>query len=60
VSFSSRGSTSPSAPSRGYFRNDARPGGLQAWLNENLDQFSHIFSVVDLNRIVDQQQFQWL
>jgi hypothetical protein len=31
--------------------------GLKEWLNENLDTFNHIFSVVDLNRMVDQGQW---
>lgn len=33
---------------------------LQAWLNLHLDTFNHIFSVVDLNRVVNQDQFKWL
>lgn len=28
--------------------------GLKTWLNENLGEFNHIFSVVDLNRMIDQ------
>lgn len=28
--------------------------GLKNWLNENLEDFNHIFSVVDLNRMIDQ------
>ncbi|MPQ49270.1 TULIP family P47-like protein [Marinifilum sp. N1E240] len=27
---------------------------LKKWLNENLQEFNHIFSVVDLNRMIDQ------
>lgn len=30
---------------------------LLEWINENLEAFSHIFSVVDLNRMIDQQQW---
>ena len=28
--------------------------GLKNWLNENLQEFNHVFSVVDLNRMIDQ------
>lgn len=31
--------------------------GLRNWLNENLGDFNHIFSVVDLNRMIDQGQW---
>lgn len=31
--------------------------GLLDWVNGNLDEFNHIFSVVDLNRMIDQQQW---
>ncbi|MEO0731415.1 MAG: TULIP family P47-like protein [Bacteroidota bacterium] len=31
--------------------------GLKDWLNGNLREFDHIFSVVDLNRMIDQKQW---
>lgn len=31
--------------------------GLRNWLNANLGEFNHIFSVVDLNRMIDQDQW---
>ena len=31
--------------------------GLRNWLNANLGEFNHIFSVVDLNRMIDQGQW---
>ena len=31
--------------------------GLKNWLNENLEEFNHIFSVVDLDRMIDQGQW---
>jgi hypothetical protein len=31
--------------------------GLLDWVNGNLGEFNHIFSVVDLNRMIDQQQW---
>jgi hypothetical protein len=33
---------------------------LELWLNENLDDFDHVFATVDLNRRADQEAFQWL
>ncbi|MHC6225819.1 TULIP family P47-like protein [Pseudomonas sp. X10] len=30
---------------------------LLDWINDHLDEFNHIFSVVDLNRMIDQQQW---
>ncbi|MGE0143691.1 MAG: TULIP family P47-like protein [Planctomycetota bacterium] len=35
-------------------------GLLSAWLNQNLDTFTHVFNTVTLNRIVDKKQFAWL
>jgi hypothetical protein len=33
---------------------------LQSWLDENLDEFDHVFTSVDLNRMADKDQFQWM
>ncbi len=33
---------------------------LKVWFNANLNAFSHVFSAVNINRIVDKKQFQWL
>ena len=33
---------------------------LQLWFNENLDQFSHVFATVDLDRTADEGAFQWM
>jgi Clostridium P-47 protein len=35
-------------------------GLLDAWFNANLDQFTHVFNTVTINKIVDKAQFQWL
>lgn len=34
--------------------------GLKSWLNENLNTFSHIFTVVDLNRMVDKGTWEFV
>jgi hypothetical protein len=33
---------------------------LQLWMNENLDQFDHVFASVDLDRQADTGAFQWM
>lgn len=44
----------------GFIPRALMAGGLEEWLNANLAEFSHVFAVVDLNRIVDREQFRWL
>jgi hypothetical protein len=38
----------------------AARGALTQWLDDNLHHFTHIFSLVDLDRKADQGQFEWL
>ncbi|MBK8035805.1 MAG: TULIP family P47-like protein [Verrucomicrobiaceae bacterium] len=33
---------------------------LEAWLNENLGDFDHIFATIDLSRTADKEQFHWM
>ena len=35
-------------------------GALTTWFTENLSDFVHVFSVVDLNLLADKASFQWL
>ncbi len=35
-------------------------GALNTWFNENLSEFEHVFSVVNLNLLADKASFQWL
>jgi hypothetical protein len=34
--------------------------GLRGWLNNNLDEFNHIFNVVDLNRMIDKDKWSFV
>lgn len=34
--------------------------GLRNWLNDNLDEFNHIFSVVDLDRMIDKDKWAFV
>ncbi len=33
---------------------------MQSWFNNNLIDFSHVFTTVNLNRVADKGQFKWL
>jgi hypothetical protein len=44
----------------GFMANTAIQTLLQGWLNENLDDFDHIFGTVDLDRMAAKGQFQWM
>ncbi|MCC6461682.1 MAG: TULIP family P47-like protein [Saprospiraceae bacterium] len=35
-------------------------GALNAWFNAHLQEFDHVFSVVNLNLLADKESFQWL
>jgi hypothetical protein len=50
----------PSGQELPFLSKAALQGLLELWLNQNLDDFDHVFATVDLNRRVDQQAFQWL
>lgn len=39
---------------------DSISGALQDWLNNNLQEFNHVFTAVDLNSEVDKGAFNWL
>jgi hypothetical protein len=39
---------------------DSIKGALQDWLQNNMDQFNHVFAAVDLNDEVDTDDFSWL
>ena len=44
----------------GFLQKSLMRALLEVWMNDNLASFSHVFSAVEINRIVDQKQFQWL
>ncbi len=39
---------------------DSISGALQDWLNDNLQEFNHVFTAVNLNSEVDKGDFNWL
>ncbi|WP_417663524.1 TULIP family P47-like protein [Pseudomonas sp.] len=45
------------SPDPGTISNAVFGQALLDWINGNLGEFNHIFSVVDLNRMIDQQQW---
>lgn len=49
------GSTTPSELQRALFQ-----AALSDWFNANLDTFTYVFSVVNLNARAAKEQFQWL
>lgn len=50
--------TIPAHP--GFIQQALMSGILQVWFNNHLAAFTQVFSSANINRIADQQQFQWL
>ncbi|MEM5428787.1 TULIP family P47-like protein [Cupriavidus oxalaticus] len=44
----------------GFLFQAALEGMLGSWLNENLQDFDHVFATVNLDRTADQGAFQWM
>ena len=47
-------------PPPGFWVKAAVPELLEAWLNENLGDFDHVFATINVNSRADKAQFQWL
>lgn len=47
-------------PKPGTVDNALMLGALTTWFIDNLARFEHVFSIVDLNLLADEESFQWL